>query len=145
MILKINWESQILKEEHELFDLAVFPGVQGGPLQHVIAAKAVAFHEILQPEFATYMQQVKDNAKALEVAFKERNYDIVSGGTDNHLLLIDLRNKNVSGKKAENTLVQAEITICNQWNQNWSTSHHNSRIEYDAYVINCRLDRSNHL
>jgi glycine hydroxymethyltransferase len=95
----------------ELFDLAVFPGVQGGPLQHVIAAKAVAFHEILQPEFATYMQQVKDNAKALEVAFKERNYDIVSGGTDNHLLLIDLRNKNVSGKKAENTLVQADITI----------------------------------
>ncbi len=94
-----------------LIDLAVFPGTQGGPLEHVIAAKAVAFHEILQPEFTIYQQQVQKNAKALEAAFLARNYDIVSGGTSNHLLLIDLRNKNISGKKAENTLVKADITL----------------------------------
>lgn len=95
----------------QLIDLAVFPGTQGGPLEHVIAAKAVAFHEILQPEFATYAQQVVNNAQAMATAFIEKGYNIVSGGTDNHLLLIDLRNKNISGKKAENTLVRADITI----------------------------------
>jgi glycine hydroxymethyltransferase len=95
----------------QLIDLAVFPGIQGGPLEHVIAAKAVAFHEILQPEFATYAQQVVNNAQAMATAFIEKGYNIVSGGTDNHLLLIDLRNKNISGKKAENTLVRADITI----------------------------------
>ena len=95
----------------QLIDLAVFPGTQGGPLEHVIAAKAVAFHEILQPEFATYAQQVVNNAQAMATAFNEKGYNIVSGGTDNHLLLIDLRNKNISGKKAENTLVKADITI----------------------------------
>jgi len=95
----------------DLINLAVFPGTQGGPLEHVIAAKAVAFFEILQPEFEVYTRQVVANAKAMETAFKNRNYDIVSGGTDNHLLLIDLRNKNISGKKAENTLVKADITI----------------------------------
>jgi glycine hydroxymethyltransferase len=94
-----------------LLDLAVFPGQQGGPLQHVIAAKAVAFYEILQPEFITYQKQVQANAQALATAFNKRNYHIVSGGTDNHLLLIDLRNKNISGKKAENTLVKADITL----------------------------------
>lgn len=94
-----------------LIDLAVFPGTQGGPLEHVIAAKAVAFHEILQDEFTIYAKQIISNAQALGAAFLEKGYDIVSGGTDNHLLLIDLRNKGISGKKAENTLVKADITI----------------------------------
>jgi glycine hydroxymethyltransferase len=95
----------------DLINLAVFPGTQGGPLEHVIAAKAVAFFEIMQDDFLVYSKQVIANAKAMELAFKAKNYDIVSGGTDNHLLLIDLRNKNISGKKAENTLVKADITI----------------------------------
>jgi glycine hydroxymethyltransferase len=100
-----------LKMMSDLINLAVFPGTQGGPLEHVIAAKAVAFYEIMQPEWSTYIDQVLTNAKAMEQGFKERGYDIISGGTSNHLLLIDLRNKNVSGKKAENTLVQADITL----------------------------------
>lgn len=95
----------------QLLDLAVFPGTQGGPLEHVIAAKAVAFYEILQPEFGVYTQQVVNNAQAAAAALLDKGYKIVSGGTDNHLLLIDLRNKNISGKKAENTLVHADITI----------------------------------
>ncbi len=95
----------------QLIDLAVFPGTQGGPLEHVIAAKAVAFSEILQPGFKTYAKQVVANAQALAKEFTAKGYNIVSGGTDNHLLLIDLRNKNISGKKAENTLVHADITI----------------------------------
>jgi len=95
----------------QLIDLAVFPGTQGGPLEHVIAAKAVAFFEILQPEFEDYGKQIIANAQAMAGGFLEKGYNIVSGGTDNHLLLIDLRNKNISGKKAENTLVKADITI----------------------------------
>lgn len=95
----------------QLIDLAVFPGTQGGPLEHVIAAKAVAFYEILQDKFSEYTAQVIRNAQAVAKELTEKNYNIVSGGTDNHLLLIDLRNKNISGKKAENTLVQADITI----------------------------------
>jgi len=95
----------------DLINLAVFPGTQGGPLEHVIAAKAVSFFEIMHEDFLVYSKQVIANAKAMELAFKAKNYDIVSGGTDNHLLLIDLRNKNISGKKAENTLVKADITI----------------------------------
>lgn len=95
----------------QLIDLAVFPGTQGGPLEHVIAAKAVSFFEILQDSFGDYAKQVIANAKALETCFNEKGYNIVSGGTDNHLLLIDLRNKNISGKKAENALVHADITI----------------------------------
>lgn len=95
----------------DLINLAVFPGTQGGPLEHVIAAKAVAFHEIMQDDFLLYTTQIIANAKAMENAFLAKNYDIVSGGTDNHLLLIDLRNKGISGKKAENTLVKADITI----------------------------------
>lgn len=95
----------------QLIDLAVFPGTQGGPLEHVIAAKAVSFFEILQPDFLTYTQQIIANAKALANSFLEKGYDIISGGSDNHLLLIDLRNKNISGKKAENTLVKADITL----------------------------------
>jgi glycine hydroxymethyltransferase len=94
-----------------LIDLAVFPGQQGGPLEHVIAAKAVAFYEILQDGFMSYAKQIVLNAQAMAAAFTEKGYNIVSGGTDNHLMLIDLRNKNISGKKAENTLVLADITI----------------------------------
>ncbi len=93
-----------------LLDMAVFPGIQGGPLQHVIAAKAVAFGEILSDEFLVYQQQVQKNAQAMAKEFVDRGYHIISGGTDNHLMLIDLRNKNISGKKAEQVLVQADIT-----------------------------------
>jgi glycine hydroxymethyltransferase len=93
-----------------LLDLAVFPGTQGGPLQHVIAAKAVAFGEILTDEFLVYQQQVQKNAQAMAKAFVAMDYSIISGGTDNHLMLIDLRNKNISGKKAEQALVKADIT-----------------------------------
>ncbi len=94
-----------------LLDMAVFPGAQGGPLEHVIAAKAVAFFEILHENFTAYAKQIVSNAQAMAKAFTEKGYNIVSGGTDNHLMLIDLRNKNISGKKAENTLVKADITI----------------------------------
>ncbi|MES2573533.1 MAG: serine hydroxymethyltransferase [Bacteroidota bacterium] len=94
-----------------LLDLAVFPGNQGGPLMHIIAAKAVAFGEALQDEFFTYAMQLQKNAKAMAEAFVKRGYNIISGGTDNHMMLIDLRNKNISGKEAENALVKAEITV----------------------------------
>lgn len=94
-----------------LIDMAVFPGAQGGPLEHVIAAKAVAFYEILQDGFLGYAKQIIANAQAMAGAFIEKGYNIVSGGTDNHLMLIDLHNKNITGKKAENTLVKADITI----------------------------------
>lgn len=93
-----------------LIDMAVFPGTQGGPLMHVIAAKAIAFGEILNDEFTTYAHQVKANAQAMASEFVKREYNIISGGTDNHLMLIDLRNKNISGKKAENTLGITDIT-----------------------------------
>ncbi|MHB1921564.1 MAG: serine hydroxymethyltransferase [Chitinophagaceae bacterium] len=93
-----------------VMDTAVFPGIQGGPLEHIIAAKAVSFFEILTDEYTLYAKQIIRNAQALSKAFKNQGYDIVSGGTDNHLLLIDLRNKNISGKKAEQTLVKADIT-----------------------------------
>lgn len=95
----------------QLIDLSVFPGIQGGPLEHVIAAKAVSFFEILQDDYKVYARQMQSNAQAMANAFLEKGYDLVSGGTDNHLLLIDLRNKGISGKKAENTLVKADITI----------------------------------
>lgn len=94
-----------------LMDMAVFPGIQGGPLQHIIAAKAVAFGEILTDEFSIYAQQVVTNAQAMAKAFVDKGYQLISGGTDNHLMLIDLRNKNISGKKAEQALVQADITL----------------------------------
>ena len=94
-----------------LLDMAVFPGTQGGPLEHVIAAKAIAFGEILTEEFGTYAKQVVSNAQAMASAFSKRGYDIVSGGTNNHLMLIDLRNKNISGKKAEQVLNKADITL----------------------------------
>ncbi|MGQ7944443.1 serine hydroxymethyltransferase [Flavobacterium sp. WC2509] len=94
-----------------LLDLAVFPENQGGPLMHIIAAKAVAFGEALQDEFFTYAMQLQKNANAMADAFVKRGYNIISGGTDNHMMLIDLRNKNISGKEAENALVKAEITV----------------------------------
>jgi len=94
-----------------LLDLAVFPGNQGGPLMHIIAAKAVAFGEALTDEFFRYSLQVQKNAKAMAASFVRRGYDLVSGGTDNHMMLIDLRNKNITGKEAENALVKAEITV----------------------------------
>nr|WP_315163723.1 serine hydroxymethyltransferase [uncultured Flavobacterium sp.] len=94
-----------------LLDLAVFPGNQGGPLMHIIAAKAVAFGEALKDEFFTYALQLQKNANAMADAFVKRGYEIISGGTDNHMMLIDLRNKNISGKDAENALVRAEITV----------------------------------
>jgi glycine hydroxymethyltransferase len=98
------------KQMSELLDSAVFPGTQGGPLMHVIAAKAVAFKEALQPSFADYTQQVVDNARAMGAELKARGYDLVSGGTDNHLVLIDLRNKGLTGKTAEQALEAAGIT-----------------------------------
>lgn len=94
-----------------LLDLGVFPGTQGGPLEHIIAAKAVAFGEALQPSFKAYMQRVRENAQAMASALMNLGYNIVSGGTDNHLMLIDLRNKGVTGKLAEKALEKAEITL----------------------------------
>ena len=93
-----------------VIDMAVFPGTQGGPLEHVIAAKAIAFGEILSDEFTIYAKQVQKNAQAMAAAFVAKGYEIISGGTDNHLMLIDLRNKNISGKKAEQVLGHADIT-----------------------------------
>ena len=94
-----------------LLNSSVLQGTQGGPLEHVIAAKAIAFHEALQPSFKTYQQQVKANAQAMANAFVEKGYKIISGGTDNHLMLIDLRSKNLNGKLAEETLIKADITV----------------------------------
>lgn len=94
-----------------LIDMAVFPGTQGGPLEHIIAAKAVSFGEILTDEFTGYARQIVANAQAMAKAFVEKDYQLISGGTDNHLMLIDLRNKNISGKKAENILEKADITV----------------------------------
>jgi glycine hydroxymethyltransferase len=94
-----------------LLDMAVFPGTQGGPLEHIIASKAVAFGEILTDEFTAYAKQVQRNAQAMAKAFVNRGYNLSSGGTDNHLMLIDLRNKNLTGKKAQETLDKAHITL----------------------------------
>ena len=95
----------------QLLDLAVFPGTQGGPLEHVIAAKAVSFGEILTDDFTVYAKQVITNAQAMAKAFVSRGYDLISNGTDNHLMLIDLRNKSLTGKKAQETLDKAHITL----------------------------------
>jgi glycine hydroxymethyltransferase len=93
-----------------LLDMAVFPGNQGGPLEHVIGAKAIAFGEALTDDFLQYMLGVRENAQAMAKAFVDREYHLISGGTDNHMMLVDLRNKNISGKQAEQALVKAEIT-----------------------------------
>ncbi len=100
-----------LKMMSSLFDSGVFPGNQGGPLEHIIAAKAIAFGEALSDEFMHYILQVKKNANAMAQAFVERGYHIISGGTDNHMMLIDLRNKNITGKEAEAALGKADITV----------------------------------
>jgi len=100
-----------LKNISELLDSAVMPGIQGGPLMHIIAAKAVAFGEALQPEFTVYTQQIIDNAKAMANEFLSRDYDLVSGGTDTHIILIDLTKKAITGKAAENALEKAGITV----------------------------------
>jgi len=94
-----------------LLDMAVFPGTQGGPLEHTIAAKAIAFGEALSDEYMEYILQVKKNAKTMAEAFIKKGYDIISGGTDNHLMLIDLRNKDINGKVAERVLGEAGITV----------------------------------
>ena len=102
----------LCKAEHaKAIDKAMFPGMQGGPLEHVIAGKAVAFHEALQPSFTVYCRQVLDNAQVLATALMDRGYHIVSGGTDNHLMLIDLRSKGLTGKVAEKVLDEAGITV----------------------------------
>ena len=99
-----------LRMMSHVLDMAVFPGIQGGPLEHVIAGKAVAYGEALTDEYFNYIVQVRENAQAMAKALVARGYDIVSGGTDNHLMLVDLRSKNVTGKLAENALVAAHIT-----------------------------------
>lgn len=107
----IRWKNGNLRSMGSLLDAAVFPGSQGGPLEHVIAAKAVAFKEALSPSYKTYMQKVQDNAHAMADEFVKLGYSIISGGTDNHSMLIDLRSKGVTGKDAEDALVKADITV----------------------------------
>ena len=106
----LKFKSGKLKKMSSLLDMAVFPGNQGGPLEHVIAGKAIAFGEALSDNFMSYMIQVRQNAKSMAEEFVNKGYNIISGGTDNHMMLIDLRNKNISGKDAEMALVKADIT-----------------------------------
>ena len=106
----LKFKSGKLKMMSSLLDSAIFPGNQGGPLEHVIAGKAIAFGEALSDDFMHYIVQVKKNADAMAKAFVKLNYDLISGGTDNHMMLIDLRNKNITGKDAEQALVKADIT-----------------------------------
>ena len=107
----LRWNNGNLKSIGALLDAAVFPGIQGGPLEHVIAAKAVAFGEALDPSFKTYMKQVQTNAAVFAAELVKLGYNIVSGGTDNHSMLLDLRSKGITGKEAENALVLADITV----------------------------------
>ena len=100
-----------LRKMSSLLDSGIFPGNQGGPLEHIIAAKAIAFGEALTDDFLHYMVQVKKNAAVMAEAFVEKGYKIISGGTDNHMMLIDLRNKNITGKQAEEALGKADITV----------------------------------
>lgn len=106
----ITLKNGTLRKMSALLDLAVFPGNQGGPLEHIIAAKAIAFGEALTDDFLHYMLRVKKNAAAMAAEFFQKGYQIISGGTDNHMMLIDLRNKNITGKDAESALVRADIT-----------------------------------
>ncbi len=108
---KVAPKSGRVKMMSELIDSAVMPGMQGGPLMHIIAAKAVAFKEALEPSFKTYIRRVLDNAQCFAEEFKSRGYELISGGTDTHLVLIDLQNKNISGKAAEIALDEAGITV----------------------------------
>ena len=107
----IRLKNGSLKKMSSLLDSAIFPGNQGGPLEHVVAAKAVAFGEALSEDFLSYILQVKKNAHVMADEFLKRDYKIISGGTDNHMMLIDLRNKNITGKDAESVLGKAEITV----------------------------------
>lgn len=107
----IKWKNGNPRSMASLLDAAVFPGTQGGPLEHVIGAKAVAFKEAMSDEYKAYMGRVKENAAAMAQAFVDRGYAVISGGTDNHSMLIDLRSKGVTGKDAENALVAADITV----------------------------------
>ncbi|MDB4094069.1 serine hydroxymethyltransferase [Flavobacteriaceae bacterium] len=107
----ITLKSGKVRMMSSLLDSAIFPGNQGGPLEHVIAGKAIAFGEALSDEFLHYILQVKKNADAMAKAFVKRDYHLISGGTDNHMMLIDLRNKNITGKDAEKALVKADITV----------------------------------
>ena len=107
----ITLKSGKVRMMSSLLDSAIFPGNQGGPLEHVIAGKAIAFGEALKDEFLHYILQVKKNADAMAKAFVKRDYHLISGGTDNHMMLIDLRNKNITGKDAEQALVKADITV----------------------------------
>ena len=106
----VKFKSGKLKTMSSQVDMAVFPGNQGGPLEHVVGAKAIAFGEALEEDFLNYIVRVRNNAKTMANEFSNRNYDIISGGTDNHMMLIDLRNKNITGKDAEEALVKADIT-----------------------------------
>ena len=107
----LKWKNGNLKSMGALLDAAVFPGTQGGPLEHVIGAKAVAFGEAMKPEFKAYMKRVRTNANIMSEVFIEKGYHIISGGTDNHCMLIDLRSKGITGKDAEELLGKAEITV----------------------------------
>jgi glycine hydroxymethyltransferase len=107
----LKWNNGNPKSMAALLDAAVFPGIQGGPLEHVIAAKAVSFGEALTENYKSYMHQVQKNAAIMAEEFTKKGYHIISGGTDNHSMLIDLRSKGVTGKDAENTLVRADITV----------------------------------
>ena len=107
---RLRLKNGSLKRMSSLINLAVFPGNQGGPLEHVIAGKAIAFGEALKDDFMNYMVQVRQNAKSMAKEFVKKDYNIISGGTDNHMMLIDLRNKDISGKDAEKALVKADIT-----------------------------------
>jgi len=106
----VKFKSGKLKTMSSQVDMAVFPGNQGGPLEHVVGAKAIAFGEALEEDFLNYTVRVRNNAKTMANEFSNRNYNIISGGTDNHMMLIDLRNKNITGKDAEEALVKADIT-----------------------------------
>ena len=107
----ITLKNGSLRKMSHLINMSVFPGNQGGPLEHVIAAKAIAFGEALEPKFKDYMKRVQTNASLMADLFIEKGYNVISGGTDNHMLLIDLRNKNITGKDAEEILAKAEITV----------------------------------
>jgi glycine hydroxymethyltransferase len=107
----IKWNNGNLRSMGALLDAAVFPGIQGGPLEHVIAAKAVSFGEALDPSYTTYMKQVQKNAAVFAQELVNLDYTIISGGTDNHSMLVDLRSKGITGKDAENALVIADITV----------------------------------
>jgi len=101
----------VVRKLSSLLDSGVIPGTQGGPLEHIIAAKAIAFGEALSDEYMDYILQVKKNATVMAEAFIRKGYDVISKGTDNHLMLIDLRSKGITGKEAENTLIKADITV----------------------------------